>query len=197
MHQDQPTLYKLSRTRSGDTTTVVFRWSYRQPGEYMLRAEVYGSCTESGTYNSDEVVGSAEAPIHVSAGVVYTNGPHLPGMTIGYLGLAAEDPTINYPPSPSPYYYDLWGAAFDFDGWVQSYSVDWGDGTPQEGIYSEPIANCWDPVTHWIPGGMQGPYVYHQYPGPGTYTVMVRASSMDCSGAAQQVGTQTHTVTLS
>ncbi len=193
---DPPNLYVPSRTRSGDTTTIVFHWSWRQPGTYTLQAEVWGNCTDS-TYGNDGILASAETSLLVSGGQIYTNGPHLPAAEFGYMGLAGDDPNSYPPDPPAPYYYEATADAVDFDGWMQRYTIDWGDGTPEETLNSDDfLEDCEDPGTHWIPGGVGGGAGYHHYPGPGTFTITVHAVSEDCTGNAQQVSTITRTITL-
>jgi hypothetical protein len=150
------------RERSSTITTAVFRWSYRQHGHYQLTAKALTSCT--GPWS------------------VLTNGPHQPDAVIGSLTWTDDKTTHD------PYLYTLNSDEFDLDGWLRTFTINWGDGSVPDKD-SATLQDCQDPVTQWIFGGYTGGGLHH-FPGPGIYTVTVQVFSEDCSGNAVQTKTE-------
>jgi hypothetical protein len=83
--------------------------------------------------------------------------------------------------------------AYDFDGNIQTVSIDWGDG---DAPVTSTSASCNDWQGDWWPYGYQtGHYTSRTLP-PGTYHVKVTVISAGCDGGDQQTATATWDATV-
>ena len=118
-------------------------------------------------------------------------GPARPTVELLNYGPTAHDGDFHWLP--------LFIKARDADGWIDRFTVDWGDGTAPETLPGDPIP-CRAVVPYAWP---TGDYVsvpastpgatspLHHYDNPGTYTVTVTARSTACDGSQPQEATGT------
>ncbi|MFL6240933.1 MAG: hypothetical protein ACJ735_15730 [Actinomycetes bacterium] len=157
--------------------TYTFTFYYRNAGSYHVHGIIWtGTCSNHFSDKHD-----FSDFIDVPVGSTHSNGMTQPDLTLN--GSA-----------PSGNYLSLGVTAFDFDGWVNSITVDWGDGGSPV-VTSYP--NCFDwHGTTW-PYGYQRESYTSPALAPGTYHVTVTTSTGGCDGNDLQTATQTWTATVS
>jgi hypothetical protein len=77
------------------------------------------------------------------------------------------------------------GTVVDDDGWLETISVDWGDGSPPETVLGSAPPDCRDDATRWPSSTFQID-ASHDYAGPAPSTAIVRVTSTGCDGASRQ-----------
>lgn len=155
--------------------------AWNQAGRWRLLISAGGGpddCSGPGRYVGMLVT------VEIAPGTSVSNGPFQPVVHVG--------DSIPHPSGRQ--HLTFYGEARDDDGYISRFELDPGDGSPvvhfpgdengcRQGSGGQPVES-----RAWLP--QQPPYE-HRYPGPGTYTVTLRAFSQGCDGGAVQVGSDT------
>ena len=129
--------------------------------------------------------GALFGSLDVALGAGSAQGPSLPVVRV--------DSSIPYPGHDGDRrYLTIFGEAIDDDGYVDHMVLDWGDGSPVQGLDGD-LRGCRTSASGWpLPSVAWSPNdapPWHRYSAPGTYTVTITAFSTACDGSAEQRGT--------
>jgi hypothetical protein len=151
---------------------VSYGHAWRHPGTYRVTVELVSYPQPCRSSKAETQRTQAQLVVHIGSGKITTNGPALP--TIGAI-TEAEGASV-----PMTY---LSFPAFDTDGELHSFTVDWGDGNT-DGTTLEGI--CDDGSGAYYPGAQKGERsdfeANHQYAERGRHRAVVTVYSADCLG---------------
>lgn len=166
--------------------------AWRHPGTYVVEASV-------STWRCDVdrplATRKVRITVVVAAGAIQSNGPKQPDLDVRVTASESSRPTAR-----------VWGGAKDLDGHLTGVDIDWGDG---QSSTMPPTEDCHDGGGRYYPhftmlniqgdgsaSAPPGSGAGHYYSAPGTYTVVVRASSRGCDGGSEQQLAQSFTITV-
>lgn len=168
---------------------------YRYPGTYTVTVTFTPHC---GTRRLSPVIGTGQ--VTVLDGDAPSNGADTPfGDDRGVFCRKASNEYGT--PQPPPLHIDCVIQYEDYDGYVTSVVVRWGDGSP-DSVWEFPLSECVDPEKTWprtLPDEDDpddASPARHLYPAKGIYRAYVTVTSSGCDGKDVQVGTASTRVTV-
>lgn len=168
---------------------------YRYAGTYTVTVTFTPNC---GMRKLPPVVGTGQ--VTVLDGDAPSNGPDVPFSD--ERGVFCDQASNGYDAErPAPLTIDCVVEYEDFDGYVTSIVVRWGDGSP-DSVWEFPLSGCAEPERTW-PRTVDdeddpddGSPARHLYPAKGIYRAHVTVTSSGCDGKDVQVGTASARVTV-
>lgn len=161
-------------TPPNEEATQLYEHAYRLPGRYNVQFRVVTARCFEASRTVD-----LKGTVVVGPGVLLSNGPLPPQLVgAGPVGQATAGTPV-----------DFNAHVRDFDGFVSSVVIRWGDGTNSTKSY--PRSSCTDPKSRW-PGPSSDTFIEkHSYSASGTYEVTLTIVSVGCTGLDQQTATGT------
>jgi hypothetical protein len=166
----EPTSHGPTSYRTTHTYNVDGRWTF-------VVYPISGDCAEP------MVQASLFGALEVQAGTSAAQGPSLPAVNFDYSVPPAGHETDRT-------WLSVAGKAEDPDGWLRTFTVDWGDGSAPEVIIRGGTTGQESPAG-WPQSSLlvilTGAAVHH-FAAPGAYTVTATAKSTACDGSTPQQG---------
>lgn len=182
-HLAGSSLYGCGTESPPEARTQVFGHSYSRPGTFTFTAtaSIYDPCAASNPIESATATTTLNI---VTSATNPSNGAENPQGVIsaaGEVGGSQHEMTASVGGS-------------DFDGYIRSLTLDWGDATAPSTV-ARPLGDCKAGANGWPdPYDAGTEQLPHEYAAPGPYVVTLTITSTGCDGLAPQLATTAITI---